>query len=61
MKLRAPYRWPTPLEELSDAELRQLWIDLDTAIDAERRRRRAVREREFREFVDRVRQQGGAE
>ncbi|MGG2046750.1 hypothetical protein [Burkholderia gladioli] len=60
MKLRAPHRWPTPLEELSDEELLQLMLDLDNAFESERRRRQAVRERQFREFEARMLQQRGA-
>ncbi len=50
MIFRIPYRWPKPLEELSDNELQYLWIDITYQIEAERRRRDEVRAREFREF-----------
>lgn len=50
MSFRIPYRWPKPLEELSDSELQNLWIDITYQIEAERRRRDEVRQREFREF-----------
>lgn len=53
--MRAPYRGPTPLEDLSDEELRLLLSDLEHAILQERRRREEEAHRKFRKATQHFR------